>query len=382
MWSPLTPVQSATELVTKMDLGHNDEDQRWIDDDIDFDFANDRPTTHNPPPKDLPDLLDELILSEEALGKKIGLCDKLAQDLITRIAVVKRKLEALRAKHPEWLTRQEPSNNATRKGKVQIAFEQQVTLLSHMLIQLQFLHFLASQNLRDIVVECVRAHRRLFEAFLGERHAHAGIEVANASLEHCIEGCPFYYLNGSHEWTKRPYSQKWVDEMTCSDWSWSAVHQEIEDVLRTGRAEISPKIDLFHAHLKRMVPCWFWINDPQPWSLQARVSKRVDAQGRQIERVETVVRFKKPSALIEKERATKLAQIRQVQETGVDSAGADAEETIVIDPEAVQEVNPSVALDGQVLVRNWTDGAADEPVPSWLDYWGFEAWIKSVRRKT
>lgn len=365
-------------------MNSNNEDlaQSWWQD-IGLDAADDVPNIHNPPPENLPDLLDELILSEEALVAKIELCDKLAHDLIPRTKFVKNKLEVLRSKHPEWLSK--PNLNGeydeTEEDKVQVALRQQVMFLSRVLIQLQFLHFLLSQKWRDSAVTSVEQHRRLLDAFLGERRAHPGIEVANARLQHCVEGCPFYYLNGSHEWTKKPYSQGWVDDMTSSDWSWPTVQREIEGLVRSGRAEISPTIDLLYAHLKRMLPYWFWSNNPQPWSLIARVSNKMGADDGIFQKVHTLVRCKKPPGMIEKERVARLAQMQQEQAAKGEPEESAVDAAIVIDPEAVHEVDPGAGLDGKALIRDWNDGAKEKQLRSWLDYWGFQDWIKQYRSR-
>ncbi|KAK5101084.1 hypothetical protein LTS08_004690 [Lithohypha guttulata] len=316
----------------------------------------------NPPPIDLPDLLDSLIDSESKLVGKIELCDQLADGLARRILHIRNKLERLQRRYPEWRSKVNPYADGVprkNKSKMQVAFEQQEVVFSRMLMQLNFLHF------------C------LFTRFLGERHSHPGIEIANSRHLHCVDGCEWYLLHGPYEWSEQPYGKLWQAEMNHTNWDWVAVRKHINDLIENSRAKASDNVDLLHSHLLKFVPFWFWVEDYESWTLQAKISARADEQGRKLERITTVVRYQKSTGQLEQEleRARTVVQQKKEQ-TGEECTTPTIDD---IDPFGVQDLHPHIVFDGKVFIREWAEGAEAKVIDSWLDYWGFQQWLRQMQ---
>lgn len=344
----------------------------------------------NPSPEDLPDLLDKAITNETELRKRLERCETTSECLGRQIISLKERLDNTRGE----LSRRSEAANGYRvrnpKRQSRSALEAHDTVLTRMLFQTVFMQHCLSETFRGLLQHHIKSHKEIFDTFLGERHDHPGIEIASSEFLYCVEGCDWYFIHGPYEWTKKPYSNVWREEMNSTDWDWFRVRQHIEEVLEDTKSKALDVVDLFHAHVKRFVPYWFHAESLQSWTLLSGVQKVRDPSGLVKVKNVVVARFSKSESAIKEEKHRKLEELNKGRMTKEGLTGAiTVEDTdVAVDPVGMQLIDPNIVFDGIASAPDWDDGAHPKSLGSWLNYWGYHGWHqkysanKSTNQKT
>lgn len=342
--------------------------------DSEFEIAANSLNSLNPPPKDLPDLLDKLLRSDTALRDRREACDKLSLDLASRLDDLRNRLENLRRKFPEWRS-DNPNCFLGPKDKHHLAFALQEAVYTRMISQVSFMHNVAHARLPVSLekqrVEC----KYIFEAFLGDRHDHPGIEIANSAHLHCVDGCRWYFEHGPYEWTKKPYSNEWWAGMNQTDWDWVKMRKHVEDLIQDITSKHLRTADEFQYHIRQFVPSWLWKGDTQRWGLQTRFRIVEDQDGCKQVHGNVFISYQKSQIDMEQEHARKVAAlVKQREQEDMDNPTDIDIKGVVIEPMGTFDINNFTIFDGEMLVADW-EQAARVPAGSWLSHWGYDRWI-------
>lgn len=230
----------------------------------------------------------------------------------------------------------------------------------------------------------MKAHKDIFDALLGDRHDHRGIEVASSRHLQCTPGCNWYVEHGPYEWTKRPYTSQWWEEMNDTDWDWVRMRQHITDVLANARGKAIVVANIFLSNAQIYVPFWFWYEKYETWSPWIQVLPVQNEDSVAEEKVVCQIRFEKTKAIIEEERLRKLEQLRQDRGEEEDTAGAGTLDDTVVEVDAVgkQEIDPAVVFDGDAYLPDFNNRTQPTSIGSWLDWWGYQKWSDSYNSTT
>lgn len=340
----------------------------------DFEIAANPLNSLNPPPKDLPDLLDGLLVSDSGLHNKLQCCANLSEEIGNRVADLQRRLENLRSKFPQWRS-DEPQQVEGPRDKHRLAFGVQEAIYVRMLSQISFLYHVAHRQLPHVITEQRKQVKHIFDAFLGDLHDHHGIEIANSAHLHCVEGCRWYFESGPYEWTKKPYSHEWWAEMNHTNWDWVKMRKHIEDLMKNTASKQIRAVNDFETHIRRFVPPWFWRGETHRWGLQSRF-RIIEKEGVKKVHMNVFVSYQKTEQEMEQEHAKRLAVLVQQQreQEGVENETSIDTYSIVIEPMGAVNVNNNTIFDDELFVADW-EQAASTPKGSWLKYWGYDTWL-------
>ncbi|KAK5311468.1 hypothetical protein LTR70_008759 [Exophiala xenobiotica] len=332
----------------------------------------------NPPPQDLPDLLDGVIASEAELRRKWVVCDQLANKLVKRVVNVKQRLETLRQAYPQYRTNMAHSKRGP-KTKDRMCFQAGEELYQRMFMQTSFMHNCLTRNLKVLLQRQMKAHKDIFGTLLGGRHDHRGIEVANSRALQCAPGCNWYAEHGPYEWTKQPYTDQWWEEMNDTNWDWVRMRQHMSDTIANARGKAILVADMFFSNARTHVPVWFWYEKYETWSPFIDVRRVQNENGSVEERVVCKIRFEKTEAIMEKERSYKREQTRRERSTQDDAAEEGIRDDSVVEISAVgeREIDPAVVFDGDAYSPDFNNGGQPMSIGSWLDCLGYQKWLNS-----
>lgn len=332
----------------------------------------------NPPPQDLPDLLDGVITSEAELRRKWVICDQLANKLVKRVVNVKQRLQTLRQAYPQYRTNMTQPKRGP-KTKDRMCFQACEELYQRMFMQTSFMHNCLTRNLKVLLRRQMKAHKDIFDALLGGRHDHYGIEVANSRTSHCAPGCNWYAEHGPYEWTKQPYTNQWWEEMNDTNWDWVRMRQQISDTIANARDNALLVADMFLSNARTHVPVWFWYEKYEIWSPFIELRRMQNENGSLEEKVVCKIRFEKTKAIMEKERLYKREQMRQERSKQDGAAGEGTMNDSVVEINAVgeQDIDPAVVFDGDAYSPDFNNGAQPTSIGSWLGCLGYQKWLNS-----
>ncbi|KAK5949646.1 hypothetical protein OHC33_009243 [Knufia fluminis] len=332
----------------------------------------------NPPPPDLPDLLDKLIASDAELRKKWTVCDQIVTKLLKRVPNIKQKLEGLRQAHPHYRTdvaRSKPG----RRTKQRKCFEACEQLYQRMFMQTSFMHYCLTRKTKPLLQQHMKAHKDIFDALLGGRHDHRGIELANSRRLQCAPACNWYAEHGPYEWTMQPYTNQWWEAMNNTQWDWVRMRQHIADTMTNAQTKGIVVADIFLSNAQKYVPFWFWYEKYESWFPRVDIIRIQNENDVEEEKFVCKVLFEKTEAIMEKERLWKIEQLRQVrseqEEANEESATTDAH--VEVDPLGERDLDLAVVFDGNAYSPDFNNGAQPTSMGSWLNWWGFEKWLKS-----
>lgn len=290
----------------------------------------------NPPPPDLPDLLDRVIASEAEMRRKWVVCDQLANKLVKRVGNVKQRLDVLRQAYPQYRTdmTQLKRGPETKDRMCFLACEE---LYQRMFMQTSFMHNCLTRNIKTLLQRQMKAHKGIFDALLGDRHDHRGIEVANSRTLQCASGCDWYAKNGPYEWTRRP-------------------------------------ADMFLSNARTHVPIWFWYEKYETWSPFIEVRRVQTESGPSEEKVVCKIRFEKTKAIMEKEQLYKREQLRQKRSEHDCAAEKGILDLSIVEINTVgeQDIDPAVVFDGDACSPGFNNGVQPTSVGSWLNVLGYQ----------
>lgn len=333
----------------------------------------------NPPPRELPDLLDSLIASESRLEGQVTVIDKLAIGLSRRIEDLRKRLQKLRAENLHFKTNTNTMNLATDSESVnkRRIFEAQERVLQRMCLQIAFIHHTFVQKIRVMTISIIKAHRDIFDEFLGEKHNHAGIQIANSSTLSCTPDCDWYQEHGPFEWSKKPYSNGWWKEMNHTDWDWLRMKEHFAETVTTSGGRIIAMFEMLQGNSMKFVPSWFWADDFETWTLHGRVESVKNTEGRVERQVVIKVRFNKTPAMIEHETVKKLNELKKTQAEQQKAGASDTSQptdgiTIEIGKVGEMIIDETFAFNG-LASKPGLDGQGPQRI-RWLVWWGFEKW--------
>lgn len=328
----------------------------------------------NPPPPDLPDLLDSLISSDAVLQNKLRHCRGAAEEISSRVEDVQTRLRTLRSKFPRYSS-DNPYRIEELNNKTYIAFKLQERIYDRMLKQVAFLFHVAHEQLPETIQNLRIQHQHIFNEFLGRQHNHPGIEIANSDHLHCVDGCGWYFEHGPFEFSKKPYSNEWWADMNQTVWDWVKLREHIEELIKTASQSVN-EVDLFIEQLRKQVPKWFWAGGTHKWSLTTNFRKGQDADGITRIQVNGLALYPKTEKEMEEEHSQKLqVLVQKLQAEGrpVDQESIAAKQ-IVIDPTGNAFINDQFVFDGKLEVVDWNK-ARNVSKGSWLAHWGYIEWL-------
>lgn len=326
----------------------------------------------NPPPPELPDLLDALIASEARLEEQVSLIEHVDKGLARRIQDLQKRVHQLRVANSQ--ARVEVSTTGTGPNVELLnkrrMFEAQDRVLLKMCAQVIFIHATFTQKIRGMAISAIRAHRDIFAEFLGERHNHPGIQVANSSTLSCAPGCNWYQKHGPYEWSRKPYSNSWWEEMNNTDWDWVRMKEHFAAAITIAGGKVMALYQLLQANSMRFVPSWFWSEEFESWTMHADMENIENVKGDREHKVVIKVRYNKPAAAIERERAQKLDEMKK---SGMQEP-TQPTDTIMVDIDPVGEtiIDQNLVFDG--LATKSTSSQHSQENVRWLLWWGFEKW--------
>lgn len=329
----------------------------------------------NPPPPEMPDLFDSLIASEGRLKIHITKCNSMSNKTSKRVEDLSQRLRILRAKNTHFKTEiWNKSHKGTAKSPAQVKFEIEEQILQKMATQIAFVHYIFMNKIRAAALSTLKAHRDIFTEFLGERHDHQGIEVANSLELSCTLDCDWYQKHGPYEWSKKPYSNSWQQEMNQTDWDWVRIKEHITAAITVGGGKVAAMYDTFYANTMKFIPPWFWADNFDTWTIQGELQDGVNDKGEHERKPVGRVRFIKSSAMIEQEK-TKILEVAknyQGEKSADDNTSTDIKKT------------GETFLD----IRYVFDSEARMPGPGgqvrfvrWMKWWGIEKWYTEFFNK-
>jgi len=332
----------------------------------------------NPPPQDLPDLLDRVIASEAEMRRKWVVCDQLANKLVKRVGNVKQRLDVLRQAYPQYRTDMTQLDRGP-KTKDRTCFLACEELYQRMFMQTSFMHNCLTRNIKILLQRQMKAHKDIFDALLGDRHDHRGIEVANSRTLRCASGCDWYAKNGPYEWTRRPYTNQWWEQMNDTNWDWVRMRQHIAETIADARGKAVLIADTFLSNARTHVPIWFWYEKYETWSPFIEVRRVQTESGPPEEKVVCKVRFEKTKAIMEKEQLYKREQLRQKRSEHDCAAEKGNLDLSVVETNAVgeQDIDPAVVFDGDAYSSGFNNGDQPTSFGSWLDCLGYQDWLNN-----
>ena len=332
----------------------------------------------NPPPQDLPDLSDELITSEAEVRRRWVMCDQLVHKLAKRVINVKKRLELLRQAYPQYCTDAMKAKKGW-KTNPHLCFCACEEMYQRMFMQANFMHYCLTRRIKPLLQQHLKAHKNVFDALLGDRHDHRGIDVADSKTLQCGPDCNWYIEHGPYEWTKRPYTHEWWKEMNGTNWDWVSMRQHITEVTTEARDNGIVKADMLVSNARKYVPVWFWYEKFQTWSPHVEVLRVQNENGSMEEKVGCKIRFDKTEVMMKKEREYKLDQAKH--QGGVrDSTGKEGtEDESGVEVSAVGEwnIDPAVVFDGHAYSPDDGNGGQLTSIGSWLGCLGYQQWSDS-----
>lgn len=331
----------------------------------------------NPPPREMPDLFDSVIASEARLNLLIAKYDKVACEIDQRLANIKERLQQLRAKNGHCTKTHVQGEREIGPSRKHLIFQAEERVLRKMYLQLAFLHYNFATKFRRLAVMTVQAHHDLFDEFLGQKHDHAGIEVANATKLSCATNCSWYQKHGPYEWSKKPYSDQWWEEMNHTDWDWIRIKDHIVAAVSVGSARLFAMYDTLHATARKFVPSWIWAEDFRTWTIHGDVESFRNIEGRTEQKIVIKARFNKSTAAMEQEKAKKLDEIKKMRLARGEVDGQELKQSldkIVVDVDKIAEmvIDQGLVFDGMGQVPG-SKGQGPQSA-RWLVWWGFEKW--------
>jgi len=334
----------------------------------------------NPPPPDLPNLLDNLIASEAELRRKWVVCDQLVDKLVRRVPHLKQRLESLRQAHPQYRTNISRLKQ-TRKSKQRMCFETCEELYQRMFMQTSFMHYCLTRKTKAVLQQHMKAHKDIFDTMLGHRHDHRGIEIANSRKLQCVPSCDWYDEHGSYEWAKQPYTNWWWQEMNNTNWDWVKMRLHITDTIDNARAKAILAADMFLSNAQAHVPFWFWYEKYETWSPWIEVLLVQNEYGIDEERIVCKIRFEKTGAIMEKERLYKLEQLmhERAEHEGFDQPGLIDDTDLNVDAVGERNIDHVVVFNGDAYSSGFNHSGQPTCIGSWLDWWGYQKWLDTYR---
>lgn len=331
----------------------------------------------NPPPPELPDLLDSLIASEARLEEQIAAIEHAGKGLVRRINDVQFRVQRLRAANSHLKSNLEEGDKDAQSERLvqRRIFEAKERVFSKMWIQIIFVHFMFTQKIRGMTISTIKAHRDIFAEFLGERHNHPGIQVANSLTLSCAPGCDWYQKHGPYEWSKKPYSNAWLEEMNNTDWDWLRIKEHIAAAIEVGGGKVISMFQMLQSNSVRFIPGWFWAENFETWTLHGEVEPISSSEGKVENQVTVKVRFNKSAATIQQEKAKKLCEM--IKGGFHDPASSD-DPVIEIDEVGEMTIDQSFVFDG-IASKMAPNGRGQEDV-RWLIWWGYEKWYATTMK--
>ncbi|KAJ9663810.1 hypothetical protein H2198_000570 [Neophaeococcomyces mojaviensis] len=333
----------------------------------------------NPPPRDLPDLLDSLLLSEIRAKAKIDLCNQMTGDLVKQAGLIRRRSDDLLAANSHFESKTKLSEISS-KNKEYRFFRLHSFLLKHMMLQFAFLISKFDGGFKKHLEGLITAHNHLFKEFFGQRHHHPGIELADSKAMTCTDGCDWYFHNGPYEWTKKPYTNQWWNEMNGTDWDWIRVREHIKNTIAETRKAIM-NLDMFYGNVEKFLPAWVWYDNLTTWIVEEETENIEGDNAETNEEMRLMIRYVKTDEAITAERITAERRQRQhwVQEGMDQNEAARKPVDIAIDHIGVQAISEKVVFDGEAITPDWNNGGKHCKVGSWLNWWGFRHWFDDFK---
>lgn len=326
----------------------------------------------NPPPPELPDLLDSLIASEARLEEQVAVIDNVGRGLVRRIDNIKKRVCQLREANSYLkadlnATEDKDSNELLTQRQI---YEAKERVLSKMWLQVMFIYTMFSQKVRGMTISTIKAHRDIFAGFLGERHNHPGIQVADSSKLSCAPGCDWYQKHGPYEWSKKPYSNAWLEEMNNTDWDWLRIKDHLTSAITVGGGKAIAVYQMLQANSTHHIPCWFWSEDFDTWTLHGEVERPEKSETGGEHQVIIKVRYNKSQATMKQEKVRKL---NEMIKAGLHDP-TQATEDPVVEIEKVGEmiIDKTFVFDG--MASKATPNGHGQVNVRWLVWWGFEKW--------
>lgn len=335
-----------------------------------FEVAANPLNSLNPPPRDLPDLIDKLLSSDAALSSRIEGCNQVAYKLRDRLFDLRDRRENLRQRFPQWRS-DNPQKLQGPKDKHRLAFESQEAIFTRMISQVDFLSNFTLARLPLRLMSQRSACEHVFAVFLGDHHDHRGIEIANSAHLHCVDGCRWYFEHGPYEWSKKPFSNQWWAEMNHTDWDWVKVRKHIEDLVTSINSTHVRAADDFQHHFRKFMPAWFWEGEINRWGLRTRFRVTEDRQGAKRIQTNVFIVYSKTQYEEQRELAQVVAaMIKQREQEGVENPSDFDTRFIPIQPVGTCDIDNKSVFDGVITVDDW-DLAVSVPQESWLKHWGY-----------
>jgi len=333
----------------------------------------------NPPPRDLPDLLDCLIASDSHLREKLHLCDKMKHDLGNQTRLIRKRAEDFDNANRHLINRV-PLSSLTSKNSEYMIPSAHSFLLCHMVWQLSFLVSKFAVDFKDHLEQLSTAHKHIFGEFLGERHDHPGIEIADSTSMTCSDSCDWYFCNGPYEWSKKPYTKEWWKELNDTDWDWIRVREHIKNTIAETRKAIM-NLDMFHGNIVKFLPPWVWYDDPNTWGVKGEIVNVEGINGERKGEVKLRIWFEKTDQMRTNERIAAENKQRQqwVAEGMHQSEAATKPVNIEINAIAIQLIDEKAIFDGQAMTPDWDNGGKHCRVGSWMNWWGFGQWLDNLK---
>lgn len=341
----------------------------------------------NPPPPELPDLLDSLIASEERLTYQLILIQKVGSGFVRRIRDLKNRVQRVRAAKAD-LERggQTPDANvASKLSKDRRILEAQELVLQKMCLQIAFILETFTVKIRQMTNSTIKAHRDIFDEFLGQRHSHPGIQVADSTKLLCTPDCEWYQKHGPYEWSKKPYTNLWWEEMNNTDWDWLRIKEHIAAAVTAGGGQIIAMFEQLQANSQKFVPSWFWNEDFETWTMHADMESVKNTEGHLEDKVVVKVRFNKSVAMIQQETVNKLKEMEKAQNKQENAAAKSSVPSLAGTTVEIDKIGETV-IDQDLVFDAWSPSLAGlerggPPKVRWLVWWGFERWHSEALQK-
>lgn len=333
----------------------------------------------NPPPRELPDLLDSLIANDSRLREQAVRIEKVGEGLTRRIVNLKQRVQQLQAAnaHLKKDVQTADPNKASEVSKERRLFETQERVLQTMCLQTAFIHYTFLHKIKGMTLSTLKSQNDILNEFLGQRHAHPGIGIADSTKMLCVPGCEWYQKHGPYEWSKKPYTNSWWEEMNHTDWDWLRIKEHISTAVSVGGGKAIATYDTMQANSMKFIPSWFWAEDFETWTLHGETETVENTEGDPEDKIVIKVRFNKSTAQIQQETANRTKETNKAR-TGKGDAETDSNHpstsdgTISIDKVGETVIDERFVFDGIASMAGGDKGGSQQI--RWLVWWGYEKW--------